>query len=105
MEALRKRCVLHGGVIEIQGGGRDREGWNVVLVRPADSMYGEWLLVETRLSALSRRTTPFEPVATEANLLADNLSCHWAPAMHVFNLAVKSLERGDVIRIFGIFIP
>lgn len=105
LEVLRKRCVVHGGVIEIQEGGQDREGWNVVLVRPAESIYGEWLLVESRLSPLSRRIAPFEPIATEANLLADNLANHWAPAMHVFNLVDKSLERGDLIRILGVLIP
>lgn len=105
MPILRNRHVVHGGVIEIQEHGQDREGWNVVLIRPPDSLYGEWRLVESRVSALSRRSTRYEPVATEAELLADNLACHWASAMHVFNLTDKSLEREDLIRIFGIFVP
>jgi serine/threonine protein kinase len=105
MAILRESHVVHGGVIEIQEHRQDREGWNVVLIRPPDSMYGEWRLVESRVSALSRRSTRYEPVATEAALFADNLACHWASVMHVFNLTDKSLEREDLIRIFGIFVP
>ena len=41
----------------------------------------------------------------EAKLFADNLACHWAPTMHVYNLTDKVLEREDVLKIFDIFIP
>jgi len=105
MAILRKRHVVDGGVIEIQEDGQDREGWNVVLIKTPDSMYGEWRLVESRVSALSHMSARYEPVATEAALFADNLACHWMPAMHVFNLIDKRLEREDLIRIFGIFVP
>ena len=105
METLRKRHVVHGGFIEIKDGVEDREGWNFVLVRPPDSLYGEWRIVESRLSPLTGRGTRYEPVATEAVLFADNLACHWAPAMHTWVLADKSLERSDILKILGLFIP
>lgn len=105
MEVLRKRHVIHGGILEVRQDGADREGWNVVLVRPPETMYGEWRLVESRASALSRMGAAYEPFATEAQLLADNLSCHWAPAMHTFVLNEKILERSDIEKIFGVFIP
>jgi hypothetical protein len=41
METLRRRCVIHGGYLEIQENGQDREGWNLVLVRQPDSTYGD----------------------------------------------------------------
>ena len=105
LQVLRNHHVVHAGVIEIQEGAQDREGWNVILIRSEDSVYGKWQLVETRLSALSRRSTPYEPVATEANLLADNLACHLGSVMHVFNLVNKDFERADLVKIFGILIP
>lgn len=105
MATLKKRHVAHGGYIEIKEHGQDREGWNLVLVRPPGDLYGEWRLVETRVSGLTGRSTPFEPVATEAQLFADNLACHWAPAMHVYNLTDKPLERSDIVKILGVFIP
>jgi hypothetical protein len=105
METLRKRHVVHGGFIEIREGAQDREGWNVVLVRPPDSSYGEWIIVETEVSALTGKSTRFSPVATEARLFADNLACHWMPAMHVFQLKDKPLERTDVEKILHKLVP
>jgi serine/threonine-protein kinase len=105
MATLRQRHVAHGGYIEIKEHGQDREGWNLVLVRRPEDLYGEWRLVETRLSAFSGRSTPFEPFATEAQLFADNLANHWATVMHVFNLTDKPLERADIVKILDVFIP
>ena len=105
LEVLRQRHVVHAGYIEITENGEDREGWNIVLVRPSDEMYGDWLLVETRVNPLTGRRTRFEPIATKAQLFADNLFCHWRPAMHSFVLKDKPLEKVDVYQIFGVFIP
>jgi hypothetical protein len=105
MNALKKRFAVHGGYIEIKEQRQDREGWNIILVRPPESIYGEWRIVETRVSALSRRVAAFEPFATEAQLLADNLSCHWSTTMHTFNLTDKVLEEADILRILEVFIP
>lgn len=105
MEILKKRFAVHGGYLEIQEGGEDREGWNLVLVRPPDSTYGEWRIVETRANALTGRQFRYEPAATKAQFFADNLACHWMPAMHSFNLADKPLERSDIVKILGILIP
>jgi len=105
METLRNRHTVHGGYIEIQEGGEDRQGWNLVLVRPSVSAAGEWRIVETRVSGLSRITARFEPFATEAQLFADNLACHWSSAMHSFNLSDKALERVDILKIVNTFVP
>lgn len=105
METLRKRHAVHGGYIEIKEGGEDRQGWNLVLVRPADSTEGEWRIVETKVSGLSGRVARFEPFATEAQLFADNLACHWSPAMHSFNLSDKRLERTDILKIMNTLVP
>lgn len=85
METLRNRHAVHGGYMEIKEGGEDRQGWNLVLVRPSDSSAGEWRSVETRISGFSGRVARFEPFATEAQLFADNLACHWSSTMHTFN--------------------
>jgi hypothetical protein len=105
MEVLRKRHAVHAGFIEIRESGEDREGWNIVLVRPPGEIYGEWRLVETRVSALTGRMTRYEPIATNAQLFADNLACHWTPAMHTFQLTDRVLERADIVKIFDIFVP
>jgi hypothetical protein len=47
----------------------------------------------------------YQPFATDAKLFADNLACHWMPAMHAYNLKDKTLEREDILRIFEVFIP
>jgi hypothetical protein len=105
LEVLQKRHVVHAGFIKIAQNGDDREGWNVVLMRPSDNMYGDWSLVETRVNPLTGRGTQFEPIATEAQLFSDNLAHHWTPAMHSYVLKDKPLERSDVYRVFSTLIP
>ncbi len=105
MGTLKKHHAVHAGFIEIRESGEDREGWNVVLVRPSDSLYGGWQLVETRLSPLTGRGTRYEPIATNAQLFADNLACHWSPSMHTYQLTDKDLQKADIVRILGVFIP
>jgi hypothetical protein len=105
METLQKRHAIHGGFIEIREHGEDHEGWNLVLVRPPDDLYGEWRIVETRVSPLSGRMTKYEPIATNAELFADNLACHWMPAMHIYQLTDRALEKADIVRILEVFIP
>ena len=105
METLRERHAVHGGYIEISEENQDREGWNLVLVRPPDSTYGEWRIVETRVSALVPRRAPYQPFATKASLFSDNLACHWMRCMYTFELKDKPLERADVMEILDRFIP
>jgi serine/threonine protein kinase len=105
MDTLRRRFAVHAGLIEIKEHGADREGWNIVLVRPPQSPYGEWRLVESRMSPFTGHRTRYEPVATEAQLFADNLACHWMPATHTWVLQDKPLERNDIVKMLGIFIP
>ena len=104
METLHRGHVVHGGYIEIREGGKDRQGWNLLLLSPEENV-GEWRIVETRVSAFTGRVARFEPFATEAQLLADNVACHWSPAMHVYTLTDKPLERNDLVKILNIFVP
>ena len=103
MNVLRTRHAEHGGYIEIQEHGEDREGWNLVLLRQLETGVGEWLLVETDFSALVARVARYRPFATQARLFADNLACHWDNAMHVYVLRDKPLERDDIVRILEVF--
>src|SRR5439155_14592157 len=105
MDTLRKKNAIHGGIIEIREHGEDHEGWNVVLVRPEPDLYGEWRLVESRLSPLSGRGTKYEPIATNAQAFATNLGYHWMNTMHIFQLNEKPLEKSDIVKILGVFIP
>lgn len=105
METLRKQYAVHGGYIEIKENSEDREGWNLVLVRPPEDTYGNWRIVETRVSPFTGRGTQYEPIATEAQLFADNLSCHWSHTMHIYNLTDKPLEKADIVKILQVFIP
>lgn len=102
MNTLRNRHAVHGGYIEIQERGEDREGWNLVSVRRPDAELGEWLIVETDASGLTARVARRRPFATQARLFADNLACHWDNAMHVYVLKDKPLERGDIVRILEV---
>jgi hypothetical protein len=104
MDVLRTRHAVHAGFVEIRENSEDREGWNLVLVR-APRNAGEWRLVETRVSALVPRRTRFEPVATDAQLFADNLACHWHGAMHSFVLTDKALAQDEILRIFDVLVP
>jgi hypothetical protein len=104
MEVLRTKNAVHAGFVEIRENGEDREGWNLVLVRVPQHA-GEWRIVETRVSALVRRRTRFDPVATEAQLFADNLACHWHGAMHSFVLNERPLAQDDILRIFDLLVP
>lgn len=70
----------------------------------SDSTYGEWRIVETRVSPLTGRRTAYEPIATQASLVAENLACHWRRTMHTFDLSDKLLERADIVKILGILI-
>ena len=103
MNILRNRRAEHGGYIEIQEDGEDREGWNLVLLRRPETGVDEWLLVETDFSALSARVVRYRPFATQARLFADNLACHWDNSMHVYVLRDKPLERDDIVRILEVF--
>ncbi len=51
------------------------------------------------------RVTLYEPVATNAQLFADNLSCHWSPSMHTYQLTDKDFQKADIVRILEVFIP
>ena len=103
MDTLRNRHAQHGGYIEIREDGEDRQGWNLVLLRPPDANVGEWLIVETDFSALVGRVARYRPFATQARLFADNLACHWDNAMHVYVLSDTPVERDDIVRILGVF--
>jgi hypothetical protein len=35
----------------------------------------------------------------------ENLAHHWTPAMHIFTLSDKPLERSDIIKILSVFVP
>src|SRR6266536_4002851 len=105
MDTLRKKNAIHGGIIEIREHGEDHEGWNVVLVRSESDLYGEWRLVESKLSALCRHSSKYEPIATNAQTLATNLGYHWMNTMHIFQLNDKPLEKLDILKIMGVFIP
>jgi hypothetical protein len=104
MEVLRTKHAVHAGFVEIRENGQDREGWNLVLVHEPGNA-GEWRIVETRVSALVSPRARFEPFATDAQLFADNLACHWHRAMHSFVLKDKPLEEGDILRIFDLLVP
>jgi hypothetical protein len=79
---LRKRNVADAGSIKITENDMDREGWNIVQLQPANAAYGQWVLVETRTSALARiARREIEPFATEPALLGVNLAYHWAIVM------------------------
>ena len=95
MHVLHDRHAVHGGYIKIEEGEEDREGWNLVMVRP-NAEIGEWRIVETDFHALNRRVAEYRPFATEARPFANNLACHWDNAMDTFTLTDKPLERDDI---------
>lgn len=105
MDVLRRQHVVHGGYIEVKEGGQMREGWNFVLIRPPESPYGEWHIVETRLSPLSGRVAKHEPFATEARAFATNYGYHLHNTMHVFVLKDKVLDKSDILHILDVLIP
>ena len=102
MNTLRTHHAVHGGYIKIQEHGKDRQGWNFVLVRRPDAEVGQWLVVETDFHALNGRYARYPPFATQARVFADNLACHWDNMMHVYVLEDRPLERADIVRILDV---
>ena len=102
---LKKRNVIHGGIIEIQEDREDREGWNLVLAKEPEQPYGEWLFIESDISGLTGKALRFPPAATQVDLLAQNIAHHWSRAMHTWVLKDKPFEQSDIIKVFQRFIP
>jgi len=67
--------------------------------------YGEWRLVESRISAMVARRAPFEPFATNAKLFAENYAYHLGHVTHVYVLNQHTLNQDDVYRIISLAIP
>ena len=103
MNVLHDRHAVHGGYIKIGEGDEDREGWNLVLVRP-NAEIGEWRIVATDVHALTAHAAQYRPFATDARLFADNLACHWDNALHTFTLTDKPLERDDIKKILAVLV-
>jgi hypothetical protein len=89
---LRAKHVADAGFIKITENGHDREGWNIVHIRPRDAAYGEWKLFETRtdIRPPPKRIEPF--AATDAAFFGENLGYHWRPVLHSYQLSEKPLE-------------
>lgn len=99
MNHLHDRRATHGGYIGIQ---ENSQGWNLVLLQTDDDA-GSWLIVETDLSPFSGRAAQYPPIATQAQLFADNLACHWGKMTHIFQLEDRPLDRDDIIAILDVF--
>lgn len=104
MEILWQHHVAYGGAIEIAEEGQPREGWNLALVRPPDSRFGRWLIVETRETRFLGQRPYHEPFAVGAEALGFNLACHWDPKADPVKVTDKLLVRSDLIRIFRVLI-
>lgn len=104
-EELKKHHAVHAGSVYIQQDRENREGWNLVLVQPPEEMYGEWILVESDMSALGSQALRYPPAATDQHLLVENIAYHWMHAMHTWVLKTKAFERSDVEKILTKFIP
>jgi|GEM_PF-2388089 serine/threonine protein kinase len=102
---LRAHNVVHGGFIEIRESGTDREGWNIVLIRQPDDLYGEWRIVETRVSPMARFRARYEPFATVAAAFAENYAYHLDNCAHVYVLKDRKLQRSDILAILDRFVP
>jgi hypothetical protein len=102
---LRAKNVADAGFIKIAENGHDREGWNIVHLRPPDAAYGEWKLLETRtnMQPPPRRIEPF--AVPDAAFLGENLGYHWRVVNHSYRISEKPLETQDVYRILGLLVP
>src|SRR5579872_402868 len=104
MQILWQHHVVYGGSVEIQEEGQQREGWNIVLVRPPESMFGRWLIVETRETRFLGLRPYHEPFAVGPEALGLNLSCHWDAKADPVKVTDKLLVRNDLVKIFRVFI-
>jgi len=101
---LRAKNPADAGYIKITENGEDREAWNIVQLRPANTAYGEWKLLKTH-DLSSVRTQARKRFATDAALFGKNLAYHWQPAVHTYMLSEKALEANDVYQILGVLVP
>ncbi|MEI6022814.1 MAG: serine/threonine-protein kinase [bacterium] len=104
-EELKKHHLIHAGAIYIEENRENRQGWNMVLVKSPEDSYGQWLLIESDISALSGKSLKYPPAATNAELLSENLAYHWMQTMHIWQLKDKPLDDLDIEKILDKFIP
>lgn len=93
---LASHRVICAGYLSIIRGGDHTRGKNIVLRRPPDSEYGEWLTCEIRDSAVVPQTHPHQPYALrDVDSLTDALTRHWESVMHIYKVKTQPFEIED----------
>jgi len=91
---LEDRNILAWGVFKTSKG----KGFNLFLVEKEDDIYGEWLILENRNNALSRRKRLPEPFPFEMQEFQEELP--HINAMHVYNSKIIGFNIKYIIDFF-----
>jgi serine/threonine protein kinase len=80
---LNQNGVFAAGYMRIRAASEYQHGFNLLLMRGVDDLYGKWHIGEVRQSALVRRTHRYEPYAlNDFTDFKDNFLIHFRGAMH-----------------------
>jgi len=91
---LKGRKILAWGFFRTSEG----KGFNLFLVEKADDIYGDWLILENRNSALSREKRSPEPFSFEVQEFKKELPC--IDAMHIYESEIIELNIKYIIDFF-----
>ena len=91
---LKGREILAWGFLKTSGG----KGFNLFLVEKESDLYGEWMLLENRNSAFSRRERLPEPFPFEINEFQEELSL--INATHIYNSKIIEFNIKYIIDLF-----
>lgn len=105
INVLKENQVAHGGYLKIIEPGQERDGWNIMVMRPPESMYGEWYLIDTEELTYHVTATKYSSIATDLKSFRINLSNHFQRIMNSFKLKRKKLETEHIYKIIEFFIP
>lgn len=76
--------------------GHDRTiGKNIVLRRPPDAVYGQWITCEVEDSPLARSRHPYQPYALQLQELTAALTNHWDHVMDAYQVKTRPFEIED----------
>ena len=104
-EVRKAHGVVHAGSLAIFEGGELKEGWNVVLIRKGDDMYGEWHLVESRLSPFTGRRAQTEPLSLDKVSFRESYAHHLGKVMGPIVMTDKPCSPEALEEVLGHLLP
>lgn len=99
---LNLNGVFSAGYMRIRMGNDLQHGFNLLLIRKSDDLYGEWYVGAVRDSALVRRAHKYEPYAFDNyGEFKEHFCAHFRKAMHVTVISLKDNVNEEFASLVG----